>query len=123
MSRPLKFHSPEVLQDRIDLYFVDCRTSGEIPTISGLAVALDVDRHTLLYYSDREEFCATVKRAKSRVEAGIEQILFTGKNAAGPIFNLKNNFGWRDEKVIDQTVKGEMNLRSITVEGVASKDA
>lgn len=68
-----------------------------IPTISGLAVALDTTRRTLLDYEDREEFSHTIKRAKQRIEATTESLLVNGgATPAGVIFNLKNNYGWVD---------------------------
>lgn len=77
-------------------------------TISGLALALGTTRRTLLDYEQRDdEFSHTIKKAKSRCEEFAEEQLFTSKNTAGVIFNLKNNYeSWVDkqEQKIDATV-------------------
>ena len=64
-------------------------------TITGLALALDTTRQTLMDYQERDEFTDTVKRAKTVVENYAEKRLF-GNNATGAIFALKN-FGWKDK--------------------------
>ena len=37
------------------------------------------------------------------VEAFTEEMLITGKNTAGVIFSLKNNFGWKDKTEVEAT--------------------
>jgi hypothetical protein len=49
---------------------------------------------------------ATIKTAVRRIEAEYEQTLFTKNNVAGPIFSLKNNYGWEDKHVVDQNMQG-----------------
>ena len=39
-----------------------------------------------------------------------EEFLFVGKNAAGVIFNLKNNYGWRDKTEQELTGKDGKDL-------------
>ena len=104
--RPKKFKSVKELQDQIDQYFAHCKETEEIPTICGLALALDCDRKTLLNYETLkgyERFFLTIKKAKLRIENGIEQRLLKGRNPAGTIFNLKNNFGWKDKQEVSGT--------------------
>ena len=76
-------------------------------TISGLALALGTTRRTLLDYEQRDDdFSHTIKKAKARCEEFVEEQLFTSKNTAGVIFNLKNNYeSWVDkqEQKIDAT--------------------
>ena len=45
----------------------------QVPTISGLAVALDTSRQTLINYEEREEFFDTIKRAKQFIESIVEE--------------------------------------------------
>lgn len=97
MSRPLKFTSKKKLQEHVDAYFRDCKSSGRPLTISGLAIALDTTRQTLLDYEAREEFSDTIKKAKLRIENWTEEQLFTSTRTAGVIFNLTNNFGWSNK--------------------------
>lgn len=72
-------------------------------TITGLALALDTSRETLLDYQERPEFSDTIKKAKDKVHSFVEYTLMTG-NPTGAIFNLKNNYGWEDKTKIEGTV-------------------
>lgn len=74
-------------------------------TITGLAVALGCDRETLLNYEKKEEFFGTIKAAKTKIHEYVESCLFKG-NAAGIIFNLKNNFNWKDKTEVETSDKG-----------------
>lgn len=79
----------------------------QIPyTITGLALALDTSRETLLDYQDKEEFSDTIKKAKIKCQNYVEKSLLTN-NPAGAIFNLKNNYGWKDKTETDLTTDGE----------------
>lgn len=103
-GRPLKFKTLKSLQTKIDAYFKSCKPNkqnpqGEPLTITGLALALDTSRETLLNYEGREEFFDAIKRAKLRVENFAEKQLFTSKSPTGPIFALKN-FDWKDHATI-----------------------
>lgn len=129
-GRPLKFKSAAELDRKINEYFDSCiqehwepvKVDGEIKwipvhdkdgnimmiekepiTLTGLAVFLDTDRKTLLNYESHEDFFPTIKRAKARIEQYTEKQLFdkSAKNVAGIIFNLKNNYGWKDKQDID----------------------
>lgn len=110
------------MQSAIDEYFDYCdnriqqvyskKSDGVIEiinpepyTMSGLAYALGVDRDTILNYGKRDEFFGTVKRAREKVHRDVERRLMDGGQAAGPIFNLKNNFGWKDKTEQDLHIK------------------
>ncbi len=103
-GRPLKFQSVKELQQKIDEYFRQCLLNKQIDTngishhepftITGLALALDTTRKTLMEYEEKDEFSNAIKLAKTKVEAYAERKLFTG-SATGPIFALKN-YGWKD---------------------------
>ncbi len=87
----------------IDAYFAECDQAKEPYTVSGLALALDCTRKTLLNYEAREEFLPTIEKAKAKCEAYAEKRLFGTAQVAGAIFNLTNNYeGWSN--------KHEMNL-------------
>jgi len=96
-GRPRKYKSAKEMQDRIDQYFAECDEQGRPYTITGLALALGMDRQRLLNYSADDEFYDTIKKAKVKCECYAEERLFQGGNVAGVIFNLKNNYGWRDK--------------------------
>lgn len=119
-GRPLKFKSVEELQNKIDIYFKSCyqdrvvrdnkgnvlldindkaiieRVCVEPICITGLALALDTTRDLLIDYEKKDEFSNIIRRAKLFCQHFAESHLFTARNPAGAIFNLKNNYGWKD---------------------------
>jgi hypothetical protein len=112
-GRPMKFKSPEELQDKIDRYFAECdkRTRKKyIPTkdgveifdepwpkpytVEGLAVALDTNRETLINYSKRDGFFDVISRAKEKIFANkVEGGLDRTYDPQMAKFMLKNNYG------------------------------
>ena len=105
-GRPPKYKTPEEMQEVIDNYF-ESLSDEEKPTISGLAYMLHMSTEALRNYEQKDEFLVTVKEAKQRVEMALEQHLF-GTAVTGAIFNLKNNFGWKDKSEIDSTNRVEL---------------
>jgi hypothetical protein len=108
-GRPPKYDTPEQMQAAIDQYFAtDAYIEiGEgkmyAPTVEGLAFALNLSRQGLCEYGDKDAFSDTIKRAKQRIAIALEQRLY-GQAVTGAIFNLKNNFGWKDKT--EQEVTG-----------------
>ena len=102
-GRPMKYPTPELLQEAVDLYFeslvqVDEETGETLrtpPTVSGLAYALDMETETVRAYGEKDKFSAIIKRAKQQVEIALEGRLY-GTAPTGAIFNLKCNFNYRD---------------------------
>jgi len=95
---PRRFSSPEELQRLIDIYFAECDKKEKPYTITGLALALNFNsRQTLLNYEGRPEFMDTIKKAKMKCQNYAEESLYTNRQVAGIIFNLKNNYGWVDK--------------------------
>ena len=113
-GRPPKYKTVQDMSRVIELYYLACKVHKTedlsllddlndedllivndiediVPTISGLAYTLGMSTEALRNYEGKEEFLATVKRAKQRVEMSLEQRL-AGNNVTGAIFNLKNNF-------------------------------
>ena len=107
-GRPKLYTDVNELSDIIEDYFKTDAYMGEgdnrifAPTMSGLAYHLEMDRRTLLEYSKDDEFSPTIKKARDRVHIALEQRLY-GNNVTGIIFNLKNNFGWKDVKAQEIT--------------------
>lgn len=100
------------MDEAIDKFFEECDEKGDPYTISGLALALNFNsRRALLEYLDMEDingepYSPSIKRAKAKCEAYVEKGLLNGKcNATGAIFNLKNNYGWKDKT--EQEIKAE----------------
>lgn len=115
-GRPLLYKTPEEMQKIIDEYFDWCdnravktingdgkeyMVSSSAPyTMSGLARRLGMDRRTLIDYAHKDEFLPTIKAARERVHEDVETRLME-KQATGAIFNLKNNFGWKDTSEVE----------------------
>ncbi len=105
-GRPLKYKTIDSLKAAIDDYFetdayIDMgETKMFAPTMSGLAYHLDLSRQGLLDYDGRDGFLDTIKRARNKVGVALEQRLY-GNNVTGIIFNLKNNFDWKDRQEIE----------------------
>ena len=120
------------MQKVIDLYFlaVNVRQTGDTdkleglsdeelliindiidyhPTVSGLAYTLGMTTETLRKYTEKDEFTATIKRAKQRLENALEQGLY-GKAVTGLIFNLKNNVGWKDQQDVKHSGGFNVNM-------------
>lgn len=147
-GRPLKIATVEELQAKIDAYFAECdphivdgialvkdektneliegtikRFTDQKPyTVTGLAVFLDTSRETLMEYSERPEFVDTIKAAKDKIHSYAEQSLWTARNAAGPIFNLKNNWGWKDKSEVDQNLSGKLTIADLVVKARDERD-
>ena len=103
IGRPLKYKTNEELQKAIDDYFKMCDEKEKPYTITGLGLAIGLDRKKMLEYGEREKFSNTIKLAKERVHAYAEEHLYKSGIAAGVIFNLKNNFGWKDKSEVEAT--------------------
>lgn len=106
VGRPLKYESVKEMQKDIDKYFEECDENKKPYTVSGLAYALDTNRQTLLNYEEKEEFFDTIKKAKAKIEVYNEEMLYNKEvPTTGIIFNLKNNYGWKDKQEIEADVK------------------
>jgi len=107
MGRPVKWKTPEDMQPVIDEFFKKCDETEEPYTITGLALSLDLTRQGLIEYENKPDFSYTIKIAKGRCENFAEKRIFSGGNAAGAIFALKN-YGWRDKQDIEHS--GNINM-------------
>ncbi len=112
-GRPRLFDSPEEMQEKIDDYFQELKELNRAPTITGLNYFLGFDsRHGLSQYAKYDGFSNTVKRARMRVEEYLEEGLLEG-TATGKIFNLKNNFGWKDHSSVESFDGGKTKKHSM----------
>jgi hypothetical protein len=100
VGRPLKFESLNELIELADAYFDN--TPETEWTITGLALALDTTRETLMDYENKDEFSDTIKKYKLKVHNAYEKDL-RRKGRSGDIFALKN-FGWTDKSEVENTV-------------------
>jgi hypothetical protein len=101
-GRPMIWKDPIELSNLVSDYF----NQTDRPTLSGLALFLEIDRQTLYNYKDRDQFFDIIKRATSKVEAVYEERAIYENNPTGVIFALKN-MGWTDRVANDHTTKGE----------------
>jgi hypothetical protein len=66
-------------------------------TITGLCIALGIERRTLLGYKRRDPFFRTYARLKQKCMEYAEEQLFIGKNPHGAMFYLQNNSSYSRE--------------------------
>ena len=97
VGRPRAFKSVEEVEEKINAYFNYCEEKEKPYTMSGLAYYLGIDRKTLLNYSKNQEYFHTIKKARDKVQMQLEECLYRLGNNSGVIFNLKNNFDWKDK--------------------------
>lgn len=108
MAHKAKYTSSEQMEAKINEYFEHCEAKEQIPTITGLGVYLGfVSRSSLHEYGEKPAYADTIKKAKYRIESGLEQRLVSGKPPIGLIFSLKNNFNWADKQELDMTTNGK----------------
>lgn len=101
MARQLLYKTPKSLQKAVNAYFQNCDATDTPYTITGLTLHLGMSsRRVLLDYQNRNDYGKIITEAKLHVENYLEKALQTQKNVAGTIFNLKNNFGWKDSQEI-----------------------
>lgn len=108
----------------------------QIPyTITGLARKLKVSRQTLINYREsshyndeispevRQELMDAIEDAYQRVEEYNERALHRSGVSNGIKFNLTNNFGWEDKKVVDNNNRDiEGTLDDLENDGKAQRD-
>lgn len=116
-GRPLKFESPEQIEKIANEYFDN--TPKEEWTITGLALALDTTRKTLVEYEEKDEFLNTIKKLKTKVENQYE-ISLRKNGRSGDIFGLKN-FGWKDKSEVENS--GSQTVINITKTYEADNEA
>lgn len=112
LGQPPKFSSPELMQQAIDSFFTACDDNDDPYTISGLALALDMDTQTLLNYQQKDAYVATIKKAKQRCQTYAERRGWTG-NPAFACFVLKN-YGWSDRQEQNVSVSGTMAVEVVS---------
>ncbi len=126
VDRKIKHADPQEILKRIDGYFDWCDKEKKTYTVSGLALYMGYSSRDAIadlqneekhkdYYTPQEKQAIkeAIKRARLRIESQQEELLLTAKNVAGVIFNLKNNFGWKDRED-----EGSNNLIILNVRGL-----
>lgn len=116
--RPLKFQSPQELDNAIEAYFESCfaidekdwkRKQIKPMTYTGLALALDTTRDILMWYEERADFSNSIQKAKLRCEDDtINWALMNRYNAWIWQFILKN-YWWKDKTELDQNINWKLD--------------
>lgn len=113
-GRPPMYETPEEMQPVIDAYFAECDVGGKPYTMAGLTRALGFShRQSIADYEAKPDFTDTIKKARLRVEEFLECRLY-GQSVAGVIFNLKNNFGWKDRQEISGPDGGPIEHKDVS---------
>lgn len=99
IGRPLKIETPEQMKKILNEYFETTEESKL--TITGLCLALGLDKSTFYDYEKREDYKEIVRQARLIVENSYE-ISLRENGRTGDIFALKN-FGWRDKVEYEDT--------------------
>lgn len=112
VNKKRKFATANELRDAVEDYFNTKIATNSPFTVSGLALHLGVTRATLLNYEKKyagTEYAEIIEDAKLRIEEFVEECLFRNKvPTTGVIFNLKNNFNWKEKQEIDHS--GEVKV-------------
>lgn len=108
-GRPLKFQSADEILRKAQAYFD--ATPPRIQTITGVAIALDTSRETLMNYEKRDKFFDAIKSIKDRIE-GAYELTLRERGGAGDIFGLKN-FGWSDKQEVQHSNDPENPMPSL----------
>ena len=106
VGRPKIFTNVKEVEEKINAYFNYCEEKEKPYTMSGLAYYLGISRQTLVNYSNQDQFFDTIKKARDRVQMQLEENALSNKaNPTFTIFNLKNNFDWKDSNEVKTNVE------------------
>lgn len=109
VNKKRKYTTADELREAVDDYFNTKIAENQPFTVSGLALHLGVTRTTLLNYEKKyagTEYAEIIGNAKLRIEEFVETCLFKSKvPTTGAIFNLKNNFGWKERQEVSNEIQ------------------
>lgn len=88
------------------------------PSIQELCLYLCISMRTFENYSHRPEFSEICTEAKLRIEAYLTEQVNVRDRPQGIIFNLENNFGWKNKKEVElgDGTREAMRLTTMTIE-------
>jgi len=88
------------------------------PSISALCLYLKIEKRTWANYAEDPDMSPVVERTKAQVEAYLEeQLTIREKGVQGIIFNLQNNYGWKNKQEVElgEKTRKDMNVRSMSL--------
>lgn len=86
-----KYDNLEDLEKGIDAYFADCDEKGKPYTMTGLALALNIDAKTLTNYGQNDDYFPAIHRARQKCINYAENRLYDKDGVQGAKFTLTNN--------------------------------
>lgn len=92
-------HPIEIKNDRGEP--ITLREFVRPPTVTGLCRYLGISRETWREYGEDERMGPIAAEGKAVIEEYLETQLYREKNVTGIIFNLQNNYGWKEKKEVD----------------------
>lgn len=114
----IDLQNAEEVEERCIRYFEWSAQDDIKPTSAGLAVALGVDRATMLRYANGQignskAVCTKIKWALSMISSQMEHFMENGKiNPVAGIFLMKNSLGYRDQ--VEHIVKPVIPLENVS---------
>ncbi len=104
-KEPFKGPDGTILTD-IDGDMIEKTVFISPPDVMSLCLFLNISDTTWENYCNAEkhpDFAPICKRTQMRMEAYLREVLVTREKGSlqGVIFNLQNNYGWRDKKTVD----------------------
>lgn len=122
------FNSISFTQKAVDQFGEEiCNDAGEPityrafirpPSISALCLYLGIEKRTWANYAEDPDMAPVVEHTKAQVEAYLEeQLTIREKGVQGIIFNLQNNYGWKNKQEVElgEKTRKEMNVNSISL--------
>jgi len=96
-QKPLLTFTPETIKTTLMSYFKSCIAKNQFPTMTGVAMLLNMTRRELLtYFNSDPAITKAVTVAKQIVVEHAERLILSGRPPVGLIFWLKNNDDWVD---------------------------
>lgn len=98
--------SAEEVSERVLEYFTICAEEDMKPSVSGLALALDISRNYMWeiregHKGKNPEVANAIKKAMQMLDLQMVDYMQNGKiNPVSGIFLMKNNFGYRDQQEV-----------------------
>lgn len=106
-GRPRLYQDHDSFAAKVDEYFAVQKAEGKRPNIAGLSYFMGfADKQSFPHYATYgEDFSLTVNKAKLLMEDDrVQALTLKDSFTPGIIFDLKNNFGWKDKTEQEITV-------------------